>query len=230
MEAAIEQDGNRQVLHSCVLPGLAVSGEAGVSQALALREEAVRFARCFPWLKFPVPRVLLVTERLNSPFLPEWESGAALLTADMERTAQELEQQCRLLCESAVLLQQCLDSFPDAAYDCGAGEESPDWLPRSGQQVLQRYTDQLQKALAVWGLSLPEDGWTDSLQAALEKLCRRQDFMQNQLFWTPDGFCCAGYWLRVQTERCHLSGRRLYELGVSSFGSRCIADTMHFYG
>ena len=102
MEAAIEQDGNRQVLHSCVLPGLAVSGEAGVSQALALQEEAVRFARCFPWRKFPVPRVLLVTERLHSPFLPEWESGAALLTADMERTAQELEQQCRPIQRSSM--------------------------------------------------------------------------------------------------------------------------------
>ena len=229
MYAALERNTARQVLHSSELPGVAVCGDAGFSQALELREEMIRFTRCFPWLKLSPSQICLVTERLYSNFSPEWETGTDLLSADLDRTPEELTQQCRLLWESAVLLQRCLDSFPDPSYDYWTDTEHPAWLPGSGMQLRQRYTEQLQTQLTVWDVSLAEADWLSALRKVLDVLQKRPDFMQNRLFWTERGFCCAGYWLRVQTERCHLTGRRLYELGVSAFGRRSIADTLHFY-
>lgn len=229
MHAAVERDAARQVLHSCGFPGAAVCGDAGFSQALALWEETTRFVRCFPWLNRMPSQICVVTERVYSTFSPEWETGTALLSADLDRTPEEVSQQCRLLLESAVLLQRCLDSFPDPAYDYRTDTEHPAWLPGSGLQLRQRYIEQMQVQLGAWGMTLTEEDWIGGLQRVLEALQKRADFMHNHLFRAAEGFCCAGYWLRVQTERCHLTGRRLYELGVSAFGRRSIADTLHFY-
>jgi hypothetical protein len=186
--------------------------------------------RCFPWLKVSLPQVFLITERLYAVFPPEWETGTSMLTADMERTPEELEQQCRLLTESAALLQRCLDSFPDPDYDYTADAEHPDGHPGSGCRILRKYTQQLDEQLSVWGLSLEETDWVESLNHQLEVLRKRPAFMQNRLFAARDGFCCAGHWLRVQTERCQLTGSRLYTLGISAFGRRSIEDSFHFYG
>ena len=230
MNAAVERNTERQVLHSCELPGLAVCGEIGYSQALTMREEAVRFARCFPWLQCPPPQICIITERLYSAFSPEWETGMALLSADLERTPEELTQMCRLLWESAALLQRCLESFPDAEYDYMADTVHPEWQSGSGLQTVRHYTEQLQAQLTLWDVKPVPEEWTGSLREQLEALLLRPDFTHNKLFWTPGGFCCAGYWLRVQIERCQLTGRRLYELGVSAFGRRAIEDTFRFYG
>lgn len=228
MLVAMEQDSVRRVLHSCEMPGIAVCGAVSCSLALPLREEAARFARCFPWLKVSAPQICIVVERVQSAVSPEWESGTALLSTDLERTQGELVQMCRMLRESAGLLRVCLQSFPDVDYDFMADTEHPEWQPGSGAQALELFTRQLRSALVVWGFSLEETQWETALCAALDVLERDSRFMQNRLFWTADGFCCAGYWLRVQIERCHLAGRRMYEIGVSAFGRRVIRDPFFF--
>lgn len=228
MLVAVEQDGVRRVLHSCETPGITVCGAMSDSLALPLREEAARFARCFPWLKVSAPRICVAVERVRKTISPEWENGTALLSSDLERTPEELIQMCRMLRESAGLLRTCLNSFPDVDYDFMADTEHPEWQPGSGVQALELYTRQLRSALVVWDFSLEEVQWEASLCAALAVLEKEPRFMQNRLFWTADGFCCAGYWLRVQIERCHLAGRRMYELGVSAFGRRVIRDPFFF--
>ena len=155
-------------------------------------------------------------------------AGSVLLEADAHRTPEELAQMCRLLRESAALFEQCYRSFPEVTYDYMEGAAHPPWKPASGDEAMHRYVRQLNRALKIWRPELCGGDWLARLNAVLDELQKRPEFMENRLFQTAEGPCCAGYWLRCRIEECHIAGRQLYELGAAAFGRFVIKESFHF--
>lgn len=228
MNIAVEYNGCCRRLHSCDVPGAFAEGAAEQPLALDMRAETARFGACFPWLTVPSVQVCAVVERAENPALQLQMAGGVLLKTDTHRTPEELVQMCRLLRESAALFEQCYRSFPDAAYDYMEGEEHPPWKPACGDEAMHRYVRQLDRTLKIWQTETCGGDWLMRLNAVLDALQKRPEFMENRLFQTAEGPCCAGYWLRCRIEECHLAGRQLYELGAAAFGRFVVKNTFHF--
>lgn len=231
MNAAAESYKGVKLLRSCTVPGAVVCCEEDAPVAWLLQRELYRIRRCCRWLPKEPAVVFTVSERAVSQPGADPQHSSTLFAYDLEKTPEELQQLQRMLRESITLLDRCYRSFPDVDYDYMEGEPHPVWQPASGREGLQYFLASVRKSLCCWRLpedALPEQNWKAALDAILDALEQQEEFMQNRLLHTPQGFCCAAQWLRTGIELCHLTGWRLYELGVSSFGRGVIEDSFGF--
>ncbi|MBQ8610729.1 MAG: hypothetical protein IJ412_03360 [Oscillospiraceae bacterium] len=231
MKAAVESYKGTKLLRSCIFPGAVACCEENVPAAWLLQQELHRITRCYRWLPKEPAVVFTVSERTFSQPGADPQHSSTLFAYDLEKTPEELQQLLRLLRESTALLERCCRSFPDMDYDYMEGEPHPAWQPASGREGLRYFLAAVRQSLRRWQLpedALPDQEWKTALDAILDSLEKREAFMQNRLFYTPQGFCCAAQWLRTNIELCHLTGRRLYELGVASFGRDAIEDSFGF--
>lgn len=228
---AAENCGEKRMVRVCSLPGTLVPCGQGLSAAWVLRQEVRRFFRCFPWYGRCEPYVFVAAEHTVSRSSEDPGITDTVLASDLDKTPEELRRMIRLLLESCMLLEDCYCSLPDADYDYTDGMSCPAWRPVSGRDARMRFLMLLSERSAVWlpeKRAFSEENWCGELRVFLEEMQQRDDFMQNRLFWSSVGAVCAAHWLRHLTEACHLTGARLYELGVSSFGCNAVRDTFHW--